>query len=46
MSMKNSNDTIRNQTHDLSVGSAVPQPTAPPRAPIPLKLPDADKTLA
>jgi len=44
--MKNSNDTIRNQTHDLSVGSAVPQPTAPPRAPIPLKLPDADKTLA
>jgi hypothetical protein len=31
--MKNSNDTTRNRTHDLSACSAVPQPTAPPRAP-------------
>jgi len=31
--MKNSNDTIRNQTHDLLACSAVPQPTVPPRAP-------------
>ena len=30
--MKNSNDTIGNQTHDLPACSAVPQPTAPPRA--------------
>jgi len=29
-----SNDTIRNRTHDLLACSAVPQPTAPPRAPI------------
>jgi hypothetical protein len=29
MSKKNSNDTIRNQTHDLPACSAVPQPTAP-----------------
>jgi hypothetical protein len=29
MSMKNSNDTIRNRTRDLPVCSAVPQPTAP-----------------
>jgi len=29
MSMKNSNDTIGNRTHDLSACSAVPQPTAP-----------------
>jgi len=28
MSMKNSNDTIGNQTHDLPACSAVPQPTA------------------
>jgi len=34
MSMKNSNDTIGNQTCDLSVCNVVPQPTAPPRAPI------------
>jgi hypothetical protein len=34
MSMKNSNDTIGNQTRDLPVCSAVPQPTAPPRAQI------------
>jgi len=32
--MKNSNDTIGNGTHDLLACSAVPQPTAPPRAPI------------
>ena len=31
MSMKNSNDTIRNQTCDLLTCSAVPQPTVPPR---------------
>ena len=31
--MKNSNDTIGNQTHDLPTCSAVPQPTAPPRTP-------------
>ena len=33
MSMKNSNDTIGNRTHHLPACSAVPQPTAPPRAP-------------
>jgi hypothetical protein len=33
MSTKNSNDTIRNRTRDLPACSAVPQPTAPPRAP-------------
>ena len=32
MSMKSSNDTIGNRTRDLLAGSAVPQPTAPPRA--------------
>ena len=32
--MKNSNYTIRNGTRDLPACSAVPQPTAPPRAPI------------
>ena len=32
-SMKNSNDTTANRTRDLSAGSAVPQPNAPPRAP-------------
>ena len=32
-STKNSNDLIGNRTHDLSVCRAVPQPTAPPRAP-------------
>ena len=31
--MKHSNDTIGNQTHDLLARSAVPQPTAQPRAP-------------
>jgi hypothetical protein len=32
MSMKNSNDTIKNRTRDLPVCSTVPQPTAPLRA--------------
>jgi hypothetical protein len=32
--MKNSKDTIRNRTRDFQACSAVPQPTAPPRAPI------------
>ena len=36
MSMKNSNDTIGNRTRDLLACSAVPQPTAPPRAPEPI----------
>ena len=36
MSMKKSNDTIGNRTRDLPACSAVPQPTAPPRAPIQL----------
>jgi hypothetical protein len=30
--MKNSNDTIGNQTRDVPACSAVPQPTASPRA--------------
>jgi hypothetical protein len=34
MSMKNSNDTIGNRIRDLPVCSTVPQPTAPPRAPV------------
>jgi hypothetical protein len=33
MSIKNSNDTIGNRTGDLLACSAVPQPTASPRAP-------------
>jgi len=33
MSMKNSIDTIGNRTRDLPACSAVPQPTAPTRAP-------------
>jgi hypothetical protein len=33
MSTKNSNDTIGNRKRDLPACSAVPQPTAPPRAP-------------
>jgi len=33
MSMKNSNDTIGNQTRDLPACSVVTQPTAPPRDP-------------
>jgi hypothetical protein len=32
MSMKNSNDTIGNLTHDLLVAIAVPQQTVPRRA--------------
>jgi len=31
--MKNSSDIIRNRTRDLAACSAVPEPTAPPRAP-------------
>jgi hypothetical protein len=31
--MKNSSDTIGNGTRDISACIAVPQPTAPPRAP-------------
>jgi hypothetical protein len=31
--MKNSSDTIGNQTHDLPACSTMPQPTAPPCAP-------------
>jgi hypothetical protein len=31
--MKNFNDTIGNQTHDLPTCNAVPQTTATPRAP-------------
>jgi len=31
--MKNSNDTIGYRTRNLPACSAVPQPTAPPRAP-------------
>jgi hypothetical protein len=34
MSMKNSSDTIGNRTSDLLACSTVPQPTAPPCAPI------------
>ena len=34
MLKKNSNDTIGNRTHDLPACSAVPQPTAPLRAPV------------
>jgi len=33
MSIKNYNDSIGNRTRDLPICSAVPQPTAPPRAP-------------
>ena len=32
MSMKNTNGTVGNRTRDLPACSAVPQPTAPPRA--------------
>jgi hypothetical protein len=34
--MRNSNDTIGNRTRVLPACSAVPQPTAPPRAPYPI----------
>jgi hypothetical protein len=40
MSMKNSDDTIRNQTHNLPARSAVPQPTAPPCAPSAFSIPE------
>jgi hypothetical protein len=33
LSMKNSNDTIKNRTRNLPACSTVPQPTAPPRTP-------------
>jgi hypothetical protein len=33
LSLKNSSDSIGNQTSDLSACSAVPQPTALPRTP-------------
>jgi hypothetical protein len=32
--MKNSSDTIGNRTHDFPTCSAVPQPSAQPRAPM------------
>ena len=32
--MKNSSDTIGTRTRDFPASSAVPQPTAPPRAPL------------
>ena len=41
--MKNSNDTIGNRTRDLPACSAVPQPTAPPRAPVCNKYLDKNK---
>ena len=34
ISTKNSNDTIGNRTRDLPAWSALPQPSAPPRAPV------------
>jgi len=34
MSMKNSNDIIENRNRDLPVCIEVPQPTAPPHAPV------------
>ena len=34
MSVKNSNDAIGNRSRDIQACSAVPQPTAPPRASI------------
>ena len=36
--MKNANNTNGNRTRDLPACSAVPQPTAPPRAPIYLEI--------
>ena len=36
--MKNSNDTIGNQTLDLKACSAVPRPIASPRTPIDINL--------
>jgi hypothetical protein len=43
--MKNFNDTIGNRTRDLLAFSAVPQPTAPLRAPTYVST-DANKPLA
>ena len=43
--MKNSNDTIGNRTRDLLTCSAVPQPTAPPRAPTPIDAVENMKTV-
>jgi len=37
ISMKNSNDTIRNRIRDLPACVAVPQPTTPPCAPLCIK---------
>ena len=37
MSTKNSSDTIRHQRGVLPACSTVPQPNAPPRAPLPIK---------
>ena len=34
MSMKNSNDTIGNRTHNLPACSPVPEPTVPPHTPV------------
>ena len=34
MLIKNSSDTIGNETRDLPTSNTVPQPTAPPRGPI------------
>ena len=45
MSMKNSNNTIGNRTRDLPACSAVPQPTAPPRAPVEWYRHDSNKGL-
>jgi len=42
--MKNSSDTIGNRTRDLPTCSAVPHPTAPPRAPQRLKVIELKKT--
>jgi len=38
--MKNSSDTIGNQTCDLPACSAMPQPTAPPHTPEKLMCPE------
>jgi hypothetical protein len=41
--MKNSIDTIVNRTRDLPASSAVPQPTAPQRAPMTAEWRDANR---
>jgi hypothetical protein len=43
--MKNPNDPIENQTGDFSGCSTVPQPTAPPRTPVTLKIVDRDSVV-